>query len=287
MLDSGTQTLQVSAPAGFWDRWYAAVHRWRHEVITIKANLAPVLRRWHQRFGLFAFLFMAWLGASGFVLNQSAGWGLDAVRTDADWLMGLYGLHPEAPEQGFLAGDHWLAQTSEKTLLNGRPLEETIPSPLGLALGGSPDKPLLFIGAEDRLVIVDAQGHRIDDLRAFSLPISAIRRVGEVPGQGVAIQDLDIFVSPDGLGWNPLPPGTEVRWSTPRSLSAEQRELVLPHAKPTVAVEQVLIDAHSGRLFGRHGPWLINAVGLSAVFLGISGAWMYWSTARRRRQRKR
>ncbi len=285
MLDT-TTSPPMQTPQGFWPSWYGQVNSWRYEVISVPSNVAPVLRRWHQRIGLFAFLFMAWLGASGFVLNQSAGWGLDAVRTDAGWLMGLYGLTPQPPAQGFISGEYWLAQTSERTLVNGRPLDEFVPSPLGLAVVGGTE-PLVFVAAQDRLVILDGAGRKIDELRDFSLPVSAIRRIGEVPGLGVAIQDLDVFITRDGLDWAPLPLGSEVNWSLSRPLNARQRAEALPFARPTVAIEQVLIDAHSGRLFGRYGSWLINGVGLSALFLGLSGAWMYWSVARRRRQRRR
>lgn len=270
--------------------WYARMEKWRREPFVFqrqKLTMAARTRQWHQRAGLFASLFMVWLGASGFVLNQSAGWGLDAVRIDSGWLMSLYGLHPEPPKSGYFSDSHWLAQTSENTLLNGRPVIEYIPSPLGLASNGDADDPLLFVAASDRLAIFDVNGQRIDELRGYTLPISAIRRIGETDTHGIAIQDLDTFVTRDGLSWEPLPAGALVSWSKPQRLPPELQEQALPYAKPTMPLEQILIDAHSGRLFGRYGPWVINVVGFTAVLLGLTGAYMYWSTARRRRRRTR
>ncbi|MGJ8669505.1 MAG: PepSY domain-containing protein [Oceanococcus sp.] len=288
-MNTATAAQSAIATQSRRRNWYARVDQWRREPFDFsrsKTTTAAKVRSWHQRAGLFACLFMAWLGASGFVLNQSADWGLDAWRIDKAWLMSMYGLHPEPPKSGYLCAGHWLAQTSEKTLLDGKPLEETVPSPIGLALGGSVQEPLLFVAANDRLVILDENGNRIDELRGYTLPISAIRRIGSSQG-AVAIQDLDTFVTQDGLSWQPLSAGSEVVWSKPERLSSELQQLALPYSRPTMPMEQILIDAHSGRLFGRYGPWLVNLVGFAAVFLGLSGAWMYWNTARRRRKRTR
>ncbi len=268
---------------------HVRTNQWRYQQIQFNRNrrggMAPLLRKWHQRAGLFACLFMIWLGGSGFVLNQSADWGLDAVRLDTSWLMNMYGLHPQPPKTGYYAGDNWLAQTSERTILNGLPLQSMIPSPLGMAASGSATNPLLFIASSDRVVVVTPNGTRIDELRDYTLPVSAVRRIGTLPSGEVAIQDLDIFVTSDGLDWKELPLGTPVTWSTPERLQPQMQNRVLPFARPTMALEQVLIDAHSGRLFGAAGPLVINTVGIAAIFLGISGIWIYWSTARRRRQR--
>lgn len=245
------------------------------------------MRQWHQRAGLFAALFMFWLGSSGFVLNQSASWGLDAIRVGNPGIMSLYGLYPRAPEAGFYAAEHWLAQTTEHTVVNGIPLPELVPSPLGLIASGEGAEALLFVTAPDRIVIVDSQAQPIDELRDYTLPVSSIRRVGQSADGRVVIQDAERFSTRDGLSWEPAPADLEVRWSKPEALQPNHKAAALPFARPTVPLEQVLIDAHTGRLFGRYGVWIVNLVGFAAMFLGISGAWIYVSTARRRRQRAR
>jgi len=45
-----------------------------------------------------------------------------------------------------------------------------------------------------------------------------------------------------------------------------------------------LIDLHSGRLFGRLGPYVIDLVGLLALWLSISGVWMMWRTNQARKK---
>lgn len=40
------------------------------------------------------------------------------------------------------------------------------------------------------------------------------------------------------------------------------------------------MDLHSGRIFGRWGPWAVDLVALVLIALGLSGTWMHWRAAR-------
>lgn len=258
-----------------------------HHAPRPKKNLLATLREWHKRIGLFAFFFMGWLGTSGFLINQSASWGYDTVRIDWPWVMALYGLHPEPPQTGLSAGGHWLAVTSDYTLLDARPLPEPIPQPRGLVAGGSADRPLLFVATDSSLVLLTADGERYDELRSPILPVSTIRRVGATAGGAIAVQDLDAFQSADsGDSWTPVDPAT-VKWSVSETIPEDVRTQLVPYSRPSVSLEHVLVDAHSGRLFGSIGAWVINLVGFAALWLAISGTWMWWRIRSNRRQPQR
>lgn len=252
-----------------------------------KKNLLATLREWHKRIGLFAFFFMGWLGTSGFLINQSASWGYDTVRIDWPWVMALYGLHPEPPQTGLSAGGHWLAVTSDYTLLDARPLPEPIQQPLGFVAGGNADKPLLFVATDSSLVLLTEDGQRYDELRSPILPVSTIRRIGVTADGAVAVQDLDAYRSDDsGDSWKTVDPAA-VKWSTTEIIPEDVRTQLLPYSRPSVSLEHVLVDAHSGRLFGNIGAWVINLVGFSALWLAISGTWMWWRIRSNRRQSQR
>lgn len=248
-----------------------------------RSNLTPFLRDWHKRAGLFAFLFMGWLGFSGILINQSASWGYDVIPIYAGPVMWLYGLKPEPPVSGFSADGHWMALTQEGTVLDAKPVVPKVKLPIGLAAGGPASQPLLFIASADYVAVLTPDGARFDELRPPILPVSVVRRIGKVrdkPG-AIAVQDLDAFQSVDGVGWSPVDPAL-VDWSTEMELPAEQRERLVEYSRPSVTLEHVLVDAHSGAIFGRGGVYVINAVGVAAVWLAISGVWMWWRTSRRR-----
>ena len=54
---------------------------------------------------------------------------------------------------------------------------------------------------------------------------------------------------------------------------------VLPSAR--ISMERWLLDAHSGRLFGRWGVWIVDALALLLCVLVFSG----WALAKKRHQR--
>jgi hypothetical protein len=296
MSDTPTIAAQAQAPAPreHGARW----HRWRERVRLVpvrahaaarpKRNLNVLLRDWHKRAGLFAFVFMIWLGFSGFLINQSASWGYDTKRVDWGWVMQLYSLHPEPPQAGFRAGNYWLASTSDYTLIDARPLETPIRELRGFVQGGSADKPLLFVAAAESLLLLTPKGERIDELTPPILPVSTIRRIGSVKGHpgSIAVQDLDAFQSLDeGNSWTPVA-STAVDWSEAQPLPDGERSRLMPYSRPSVSLEHVLVDAHSGRLFGSYGAWVINFVGIAAMLLAISGIWMMYRTSSARRKRQ-
>lgn len=246
-------------------------------------NLSMLLREWHKRIGLAACIFMLWLGASGVLLNQSPAWGLDAKRIDWPWLMSMYGLRAEAPRSGFASGTHWLAMANDSVVLDGTVFDTTLRAPIGMTESGSGGTRQLYMASQQELVIATPAGKRIDELTSATLPVRSIQRIGVTrDGGGVVIQGGDAFVSVDGgLSWKPSPTAG-VQWSEPDDLNPAQRSIVLRFARPSVPLEQILIDLHSGRLFGHYGEYVIDVVGIAAVLLAISGVWIVVRANRRR-----
>jgi hypothetical protein len=267
--------------------WRSSSGHPTHRAATAKRNLMQTLREWHKRIGMFAFFFMAWLGASGFLINQSAEWGYDTIRIDWGWVMALYGLHPEPPATGFNSGGHWLAVTGDYTLIDAKPLAERIAEPIGFVAGGSAQKPLLFVATSGALTLLTPDGALYDQLQPPILPVSSIRRLGTTASGAIVVQDLDAFQSTDsGDSWTPVDP-TLVKWSAAARMLEADRQALLPYSRPSVSLEHVLVDAHSGRLFGNVGAWVINFVGFSAIWLAISGMWMWWRIRQNRRPVKK
>ena len=251
-----------------------------------KKNITAVLRDWHKRAGLVACFFLAWLACTGVVLTRSNELGLDVARVDWDWLMSMYHLKAEPPKSGFTGGTHWLAATKDYTVLDGKPLAERIDGVLGVVAGGTKDAPLLYVASSEYVFLLDIGGARVDQLSSPILPLSTLRRIGAVkhkPGV-IAIQDLDAYQSADeGNSWAPVNPA-DVDWSVPSTLDQAQRQKLLAYSRPTILVEQLLIDLHTGRLFGPVGAWIITLMGLLALWLATSGVWMWYRINQNRKR---
>lgn len=250
-----------------------------------RSNLAAFLRKWHKRAGVFAFGFMIWLGASGFLINQSAEWGYDTARIDWPVLMSLYGLKASPPREGYVAGEHWLAKGGDTLFLDSRPVDFTIGQPLGMVASSASGQPILYVAARESLLMLTPDGGIYDRLTPPILPLRSIRSVGTVAGDHVAVRgDGEAYQSPDGgLRWERVDPAG-VRWSTTSDLSEAQREALAPYSRPSLPAERALLDLHSGQIFGDAGVWVVNIIGILSIWLGISGIWM---TLRMQRQMKR
>lgn len=249
-----------------------------------RRNLAAFLRNWHKRAGLFAFAFMIWLGASGFLINQSAEWGYDTARIDWPVITSLYGMSASPPRAGFIAGDRWLAAAGDDVFLDGSPIDYTMGSPRGMVTSQASGQTLVYIATRESLVLLTPDGSIYDELRSPILPLKEVRAIGTTPN-GIAIQGSEVTLesADGGMRWNAIS-GENVAWSERNELSQAQRDTLAPYSMPSLPVERALLDLHSGQIFGDAGTWVVNVVGLLSIWLGISGLWM---TLRLQRQQKR
>ena len=281
-----SQTSRSSRMAQRLKRLRIPRKSWRPTTVSPKRTLTATLRQWHQRVGLFAALLLCWLAISGILLTRSNQLGFDAARVQWDWLTSLYGLHAEPPRMGFQAGDHWLATTKEAVVLDAAEPTPRLATPLGMVMTGDAAPVLLFIATQDSVVVMQADGTRVDEIRSPVLPVSSIRRIGSVKGEAgtIAIQDYDAYQSSDaGNSWTPVA-SAAVSWSEPSPLPATEREKIVRFARPSILVEQLLIDLHSGRLFGHTGAWVITVVGFFILWLAGSGTWSWWRIRQSRRR---
>ncbi len=235
-----------------------------------RRRIGVVLHRWHRRLGVAAGLFLLWLAGSGIVLNHSAQLGLDRSTVSAQWITQLYGLHAAIPERGFLAARHWLVGNEVQTVLDGRPLETVLPGALGLVASGD----LLFAANASTLALFDAQGRLVESLRDTDLPIAAIRRIGQGCDAVVIANEQDHrFASRDGLTWAPC--ADAAVWSTSVALPVAMQMRATTLLRPRLPTERVLLDAHSGHILGRYGPFLVDTAGVLFILIALSGLWMF------------
>lgn len=239
------------------------------------------LRHWHRRIGLLAGLFLIWLALSGLVLNEGSRFGLDGVRIQYAPLMRWYGLDGASTVEGYRAGAHWLVNAGDETLLDGTPLNPRPETILGAAATTLDGHAVLFLATVDDLVLIDDGGQLIEKLNTASLPIHSIRRIGLGKDGQIVIQDLDAYTSRDGETWTAATLD-DVHWSTLEPLPDAARNAAAAHLQPSLPLTRVLADAHSGRLFGRLGPLIIDLVAIGAILLALSGLWMIWRASRRR-----
>jgi uncharacterized iron-regulated membrane protein len=249
--------------------------------LSYRAPLFRWLRHWHARIGLVAALFFLFLVVSGIALNHTDALKLDQRHIGAAWLTRWYGLRADVPTHGFKLGEQYLTSDAQQWVLDRRIIATREPQPIGAVRIGE----VCYVATHDALFLYAPDGKLIDKVTGEALPALPLAHL-TLEGERVVVGTAQgSFASSDATGWAPLkvaPP-----WSQVVALPASLGSALGAIYAPTIDSERLLLDLHSGRIFGRYGPLLIDAAALALLALAISGVWMYVRAARVQRHRDR
>ena len=78
-----------------------------------------------------------------------------------------------------------------------------------------------------------------------------------------------------------------IEWVQPYELDeAEKEKLLTAYRGKGLKLERVILDLHSGRIFGEYGVYLMDAAAIALLWLSLSGLWV-WNSRRRKMRKKR
>lgn len=229
-----------------------------------------LLRRWHARLGVLAVIFFVLLAVSGIVLNHGGTFGLDGRKLHVAWLARWYGLKTDPLLRIFQAGSHVLAWGNGTWLLDGAVIAEDAAPPIGMVeLPGA-----LYIASADTILVYTNDHRLVEKIPAVALPATPITAIGVAEGEIELRARGEIFASADSVLWARRS-GSNVAWSVGRPAPASLQHILAAQLTPAVPVLQLISDIHSGRVLGKRGPLLVDALGLLLITLGLSGAWVF------------
>jgi hypothetical protein len=248
-----------------------------------RPQLVGLLWHWHRRLGVLAAFFVVVLAATGIVLNHSAELGLDRSFVDWPWLSRAYG-DDSTDLPAFQLGEHWISRAA-----NGRVYLDAIDvAPCsGKLVGALKSGDVLFAGCAEELLLVTSSGELVESINASTglpVPLQAVGLIGST----IALQANGSWwlADIDEMNFSHRAPagGTVIRQLVPDRLPDNIRNRI-PVPDQWLSWERLLLDLHSGRVFGRIGVFWVDAVGVLVGSLATSGTAMWW-LHRRRKQRR-
>lgn len=239
------------------------------------------VRHWHARVGVLAALFFIMLTITGLLLNHTERLQLDSKPVGTPWLMQWYGLKSLSPDHGYLSRQGYAASDGQRHVLNGKMLDEFAGPLLGLAEINE----AYYLATTSSIHIYDMDGRLIEKLSGMALPAPFISRIGSADDDLLIETNQGTFKSKDGLSWEKHT-GTPPRWSALEPLPADKKTKVSKLFAPTLPLERIVLDVHSGRILGRHGPLVMDLVALVLLALSLSGIWIYLRSIRKVRHHK-
>jgi len=242
-------------------------------------RLVGLLWRWHRRLGLAAALFALLLAVTGVLLNHTPGLGLDHSFVEADWLHRAYG-DRSGGLPAYRLGEQWLFRTADGRVY----LDATEVAPCrGALVGATAAGPLLAAACAEELLLLTGEGVLVESLAAATGLPNPVTAIGELEGRVLVQVDGEWRVADlEAVEFEErAPAGAIIRQLAPGSLPDPLRRAI-PGAGDWLTWERLLLDLHSGRLFGRAGVLLVDAAGVLLGCLALSGVAM-WFLHRRRR----
>lgn len=231
--------------------------------------------RWHRRIGVGLLLFVLLMVISGVAINHGDDWQLDKKYIHNAALLQHYGI-PEAGIRSFAIGGDWLSQLAGSALYFN---EREIGRCETALLGALAHDEFIAVLCAQRLQLYSPSGELLDDIGVdLGLP-AASSAIALVAGKILLRAEVAYEFDPLGFDFtvqNVAP--TELPWSTsgPAPL-ALQKIMQANFRGDGISVERLLLDAHSGRLFGRAGVLLVDFLALLLLLIAGSGVWV-WMT---------
>lgn len=234
---------------------------------------------WHRYFGLAAALFVLILATTGLLLNHSEDMRLDRRHVQSAWLLDWYGISAPTIRVSYEVNGHWVSETGGYIYWNEGVLEGLQP-PLRGAVAFQNG---VVVATAHTLWWLTPEGKGIAKLGSLDGLPSGIESIGLHNGvvalhtaQGDYLGDREL------LTWTPGAALAAMQWAAPATPPADLLDrLARAQRSEGLTLERVMLDLHSGRLFGRYGVYVMDGAALLMVLLAITGVW-HWAQRKRR-----
>ncbi len=235
---------------------------------------------WHRYMGLSAAVFVLLIASTGLLLNHTNDLELDKQHVRSDWLLDWYGI--QAPEQmfSFASDDHFITLMGEDLYLDQREIRGNSRQLVGVRFTSD----MLVIAVNDSILLLTPNGEQIDYLSGKDGVPSGIQQVGtDATGAIVVRTDYERYrPDADFLHWKRIDnDAPTIRWASPSQITPAFKAALQQHFRGEVLpIERVVLDMHSGRIFGHFGVWIFDAIAIILILLALSGASIWFKRKR-------
>ena len=244
---------------------------------------------WHRWIGLTAAAFVVLLSLTGLALNHTTEMSLDSTYVQSPALLDWYGIRAPDDIAAYRAGPLTVASIGRRIYVDSVPLPNIEP-PLAGAVNLDE---FVIVALTDSLLLLTRSGELVEQLgRVAGIPAD-IHSLGVTPDNRLVLLAADGYHITDSafINWTKTVQ-PDATWSVPVTPAQELVSALQQQYRGTgLSVERVLLDLHSGRIFGTWGVWLMDGAAIVLLLLAASGLWLWGrrrasARAHRRRQSK-
>ena len=233
---------------------------------------------WHRVLGIVSTLIVLITIITGLILNHSDAFDLSEKRLRNAVIRSLYGYRDPDIRAAYQTARGWITQLHVRVFLGS----DEIMQREALLVGALEIQGSLLVAFADGIVefnqgldVVERYGS-LDGLK------SPLRLIGLLDGALHIYTDAGLFEFEPATGaFKTADADAEPKWLTSDVLPPALRDaLVINYGGPGVSYEQLLLDLHSGRLFGLAGVIIVDAAGICLLLLAVTGIYLYFKFKR-------
>jgi len=239
------------------------------------------LWRWHRRMGLALFVMIIWVSITGILLNHTETLDLTDQPVHHSWLLKLYGI--ERPEiTSYKVDDRWISHSGEHLYIDSKSLTHCLGSFSGLGIASDKSQQIVAAACGEEIILLTAQGDILERLSTslqLSSPINQLGQCNTNAHQNICFSDNNnhYLLDTNTSQWQ-ITDHNIIALQTSKLPNEVQEEL--DQTLVSLNWERVILDLHSGHILGL-GPWLMDAVAILLIILGLSGIGN-WTISKRR-----
>lgn len=227
---------------------------------------------WHRRLGYLLVLVLMAVSVTGLLLNHTKALQLSHRAVNAQWLLQAYGF--SAPQVlGQQLHDVWVAYLQPQIAFNGQPVQACHGTYVGAALVTPlPNLPAHFaVACGGDLLLLAKDGQLVERWgSSYGLP-TPLNALGACENQPNSL----CFTANNHTWQVNLEEGTWQQTAfgltaAPLQHLPEEYAKRLQQTSLQLSWERVILDVHAGRILGL-GPWLLDALAVGIILLGLSG----------------
>lgn len=212
--------------------------------------------------------FVVLLAITGVLLARTDTLKLDERYLTAEWLLDWYGISAAGDPISDRVRDGWVSWMGDTLYLDGKEIYQ----PIETFVGAVPVGPATVVASDRFLYLFSDTGELIEKVTPIGVD-GAILSLAAGDNESVIVRsEGGLFASDlDMVAWRPVD-GADLGAPRRGDPPAHIRTAILENYRGNgLPWERVMLDLHSGRLFGRYGPYLMDGAALLLLLLSATG----------------
>lgn len=225
---------------------------------------------WHRWLGFASAIFLLVLSITGLLLNHTERLGLDEITVRNSFILDRYGMAAGNEITAYrIHKSDTIAHLDGQLFYNGDPLIQS-----GIPIDIIKEDTLTVVATADALIYFTPDGQLIEKVGNNQLPYSTLSTVGiTARGKAVLVADSGAWTADDNwLDFQAYEGSYNVIPMLQIELDDDATQKILDNFQGGgVSLYRVLLDLHSGRLFGWGGRTLMDLSAVAIILLITSG----------------